>query len=49
MTIWELVAAIDGDNRAHPTEGNEPLEPMSEDEFDELIKLHEPIANMVMH
>lgn len=37
QTIWELVAYVEGHNRAN---GGGKTEPMSEAEFDELLAMH---------
>lgn len=38
MSLWEFAAAVDGHNRAHNPE--EPLEPLTEAEFDDMLARH---------
>lgn len=42
MTMWELAACIDGYNAAHGGE-SEP-EPMSSDEFDDMVERHRELV-----
>jgi hypothetical protein len=39
MTLWEIVASIDGFNRINGTDASKP-EPMSDEEFDELLDVN---------
>jgi hypothetical protein len=41
MTLWELAACVDGYNAAH---GDPDPEPMSSDEFDDMVSRHLPIV-----
>jgi len=48
LTLWELCAVIEGWNRSQ-SDGKPPVDPMSPEEFDEMVERHRPIANATVH
>ena len=44
MTLWELAACVDGYNKAHGGDDDEPPE-MSGAEFDAMVARHAPVVS----